>query len=101
MNFEEFLHKIDQKLDKVIEDVTDIKVTQAKQGVVQIKQEENLKDHMKRSDTLEDLYAHLKEKEIEPIKAQLHEVKGGYKTLKILGGIAVALAGLLIKFLSH
>ncbi len=78
---DELLKKIDQKLDKVMDEVTEIKIIQAKHDI-------NLELHMKRSDQLETLYLHLKEQEIEPIKADIGLAKGAIKGLGVMGFLA-------------
>lgn len=49
----------------------------------------NLELHMKRSDTLEALYNHLKEKDIEPLQTFKARCEGG---LKVLGVISLLLS---------
>lgn len=71
------LGKIDNKLEKISEDITDIKVTQARH-------DENLQDHMKRSDTLESLFKELYD-DVEPLKADINKAKGAIKVVSILG----------------
>lgn len=92
---DKFFIKIDEKLDKIIEDLTDVKIVQAKQAVIQEKHEENLQQHMEASRTLKALYNDLKEKEIEPIKADLNKFKGALKVLGFLGSIAGIVFGII------
>lgn len=53
------------------------------------KQEVNLKTHMRRSDELEELVAHIREKEIEPLKTFKARAEGA---LKLIGGLGVLVA---------
>jgi len=63
--------KIEAKLDKVLDKVGSLEVTAAKQEV-------NLCEHMKRSDTLEKMHNNLKE-DVEPLKASVNKIMGGWK----------------------
>jgi len=63
---DELLRSIDAKLDKVVDKVTSLEITSAKQEL-------NLEEHMKRSDTLEAMHNQLKE-EVEPIKASVNKI---------------------------
>lgn len=85
---DELLEKIYNKVEKIAEDVGELKITSAVH-------EETLRVHVKRSDTLEALYIDLQEKEIEPIKKDINQIKGGYKLIMLLGTIITVVMGIL------
>lgn len=68
---EDRLERIENKLDKVIDDIGNIKETTAKQQV-------SLDYHIKRTDLLEE--------KLEPVEAHVHMISSMFK---IVGGIAV------------
>ncbi len=68
---DEIIKEIKEDVKKVLEKVSVLEVTTARQ-------EENLGEHMRRSDTLEKLYNHLSE-EVEPIKASVNRFNGAWK----------------------
>lgn len=70
--------RIYEVLDKISEDVSDLKVTSAKQ-------EENLKEHIRRTEIAEE-NLDLIRKEIEPLKEHVIVING---VLKIIGAISV------------
>lgn len=87
---DELLYKIDNKVDKISEDIVEIKITQTKH-------EANLSEHMKRSDSLEKLYNHLSE-EVHPLKNDVERIKGGFQLITVLASIIASILGVL-KFL--
>lgn len=66
---DDLLQKIYSKVEKISDDVGELKINSALH-------EETLQTHMKRSDTLEAMYTDMKEKDIEPIKADINKFKG-------------------------
>lgn len=80
-------NKIEAKLDKISEDVIDIKL-------VQVRHDENLKEHMHRSELLEErtdiIFA-----ELEPIKAHISQTDGALKFMGILGTVTTIVLGIL------
>jgi tetrahydromethanopterin S-methyltransferase subunit G len=72
------LKDINSKLDKIVSDIGDIKVTNAVQT-------EQLKEHMKRSDMLEQRVEQV-DSELRPIKEHIIVLRG---IMKIVGGVAV------------
>lgn len=78
------------KLDKIAEDITEIKVTLGKQ-------EENLKEHMRRSLANEAAVEILKE-ELKPIKTHVDHVNGAIKFIALLGLFASISAALVKVF---
>ena len=74
-------------LKDISKDLTDIKIIQAKQ-------EENLKNHMHRTELLEESNERLFE-EIGPIKAHVNHVEGGLKLLGLVSLIIGMAAGII------
>lgn len=66
---DEILHLIHAKVEKISEDVAELKIGQA---VMQ----EDVKHHIKRSDMLEELLIDVKEKDIEPLKKDMNQIHG-------------------------
>lgn len=62
---------------------------------VLIVQEQNLKEHMRRSDHLEDVVETMREKEITPMRKHINMVEGAFKFLGILGVIVSVIGGIL------
>lgn len=79
--------KLDIKIDTIASDIVELKITSGKH-------EENLKEHMKRSDLLEKSQEVLFE-ELKPIKVHVHTVNGTFKFLGIFTSIATGIAGIL------
>lgn len=67
------VNKLEDKIDKIVDKLSDIDTTLAKQEV-------NLSLHMKRSDALE--------AQIEPLKEHVANVSGAIKLLKTLGYVS-------------
>lgn len=65
--------RVEKKLDKIAEDITEIKVTLAGQHV-------SLVEHVRRTNLLE--------KKIEPIQKHVDYIQGGIKLILLLGGVA-------------
>jgi hypothetical protein len=74
-------------LKDISKDITEIKVVQAKQ-------EENLKNHMYRTELLEESNERLFE-EIGPIKAHVNNVEGGLKLLGLASLVIGMIAGVI------
>lgn len=70
--------RIFQSLDKISEDISDLKVVVGKQ-------EENIKEHMRRTEIAEENLALIRE-EIEPLKNHIVVING---VLKIVGIVAI------------
>lgn len=90
---DEILNLIHKKVEKIAEDVTDLKTSQA---VMQL----DVSHHVKRSDMLEDLVGHLDEYKIQPLQKEMAQIKGGYKLLGAIGLIISIVLGIL-KFFRH
>lgn len=77
--------------DKISEDITQIKVIQAKQ-------EENLREHMRRTQILEerqDKFVEHFDTELKPIKSHINLIEAGLK----IGGIGAAIISMLATIL--
>lgn len=70
--------RIFNTLDKIQEDISDLKI-------VSVKQEENLKEHIRRTELAEENISLLR-KEVEPVKHYVAVING---TLKVIGFISV------------
>lgn len=70
--------RIEEKIDKIIEIQTDMKVTLAGQAVTLTSQHEDLQEHMRRTNLLE--------AQIKPIEKHVHMMQGA---MKFLGAVAV------------
>jgi hypothetical protein len=71
------IDKLEAKIDKVLDIAQEQAITLVRLTV-------SVEDHAKRSDTLEDLYNHLDEKidtEVQPLKASVNRINGGWKVL--------------------
>ena len=86
---EEIVKEIAQKLDKIDERIDRVDVTL-------VKQEVNLKEHMRRTELLESQHENLKDALV-PVNAHIHQIKGAGKLIGILSA-AVAVAGSVAKF---
>lgn len=66
-----------------------------------VKQEENLKEHMRRTDLLEkqhkELDNHVRQ-EIEPVKKHINQVTGVFKFISIAVPIILTIAGIIYKY---
>lgn len=86
---DDLIPKIFEKVEKISEDVVQIKIIAAKH-------DENLREHMRRTETLEDLYAHLDEDKIAPLQEHVSMMKGIYKFIGMLIGIGGTIAAFLL-----
>jgi len=91
MASDELLEKIYSKVEKISEDVGELKVSQA---VMQ----EDVKHHVKRSDMLEDMYNEMRDQDIEPMKEDINKFKGGLKIIAYLTGLVGVVLGALKLF---
>lgn len=67
-----------------------------------VKQEENLREHMRRTELLEQQHTHLEDEihvELEPIKSHIQQVKGITKFLTFFIPIILTVLGLLYAYL--
>lgn len=85
------LNKIFDKMDNMSKDIESIKIEQ-------IEMKTDIKYHIKRTDMLEDLYKDMREKDIEPMKANINQAKGIFKLIGYISGLA-GLITLIMKFL--
>lgn len=85
---DDILNKIYEKVEKISEDVGSVKITQAVMA-------EDVRHHVRRSDMLEDMYTDLKQKDIEPIKADIHQFKGIIKFISYASAIVGVVVGVL------
>ena len=79
MNIEEILMKLLEGQNTTNSELTRL-------SEVTLKQEENLKEHMRRTDLLE--------KKLEPVERHVYMVNGGVKLIALLGAIVGLLAGI-------
>ncbi len=79
--------KLDTKIDGIAEDIVTLKLTATKHN-------ETLVYHVKRSD-LNEANIELLRKEVEPIKAHVHQVNGILKFLGIFATVGSAIVGIL------
>jgi len=84
------IDKLTDKVDFVKDNITDIKVIQARH-------DENLKEHMRRTTLLEEADQRIVE-ELKPIKLHVSQVDGVFKFLAVGSAIAGAIAGILKLF---
>ena len=84
------LKSIEKKIDKVDDRLGSIDVTL-------VKQEENLKEHMRRTELLEDQHT-LFQTQLEPIKNHVEQIKGAGRLLAILGAVAATI-GAIVQFI--
>lgn len=90
---DDLLNKIFIKVEKISEDVGELKVTSAKQQV-------SLDLHVKRSNMLEDLVTHIDESKVQPLQAEMSQIKGIYKFIAFLSVLAtIALS--FIEYFKH
>ena len=86
--------KVDEKLDKIVEDISEIKVTLAKQA-------EQLEHHIYRTDLAED---HIKalETKLSPIEKHVTQVSGVLKFFGLVGVLAGIVKAIIeaVKFFS-
>lgn len=85
----------ENKLDQILEQLTDIKVVQATHTVLHTKNSEDLEEHIRRTEAAEARIEKLEEKSIEFEKQKIAKdsfVNGALKTLGLVGGALVMLA---------
>lgn len=87
---DEILVKIFEKVEKISDDVSELKITTVKQQVI-------LDEHVAGVNTLKNMYTHMKETDIEPIKADINNVKGVVKFITIAASLGSAIT-LFLKF---
>lgn len=85
-NLDEKMHKNAEQTDKRLDSIEKVLIVQ----------EQNLKEHMKRSDSLETIIDHLKEKDVKPLTKHVNMVEGALKLVGILS-VIVSLIGGIIK----
>lgn len=90
MNPEEVLNKIIEKLDKIQDDLTDVKIIQARQ-------EENLQEHMHRTSLLEESTEILYE-EVTQIKLHNSQINGIFKAIGVISTLVTITMGVLKLF---
>lgn len=90
---DDFFSKIEAKLDRIVDDVGELKINQA---VMQ----EDVKHHVKRSDMLEELYISMKEKDVEPLQKDMNQIHGVVKFLGLLGILSTIILAVL-KIVGH
>lgn len=90
---DDVLSKILDKVDKISDDMSEMKVTSAKQQI-------SLDTHIRRSDMLERLVSHLDEDKIAPLQEDMHMMKGAYKLLGVVALIITIALGVM-KLLGH
>lgn len=88
----ELLHAILEKLDRLSDDISDIKVVQGRQ-------EENLGEHMRRTELAEENLELLRG-EIKPIKSYVEHANGVFKFFGGLAILATLISGIL-KIVQH
>lgn len=88
---DELLGKIEKKIDKIDDRLNSIDITMVRQQVI-------LDEHVKRSNTLEGLYHNIKEKDIEPLKNELNQIKGIFKFITMGSAFISAIIGILKLF---
>jgi len=79
--------KISQSLDRIESDVTELKIISAKQ-------EENLKEHIRRTEIAEENISLIRE-EVRPLKEHVIVVNGVLKVLGVISVIVTSIAGFL------
>jgi len=90
MENDDLLNKIYYKVEKISDDVGELKITTVKQQVI-------LDEHVAGVNTLREMYTHMKENEIEPIKAEINNVKGIVKFITIMASLGSGIT-LFLKF---
>lgn len=78
--------RIFNTLDKIQEDISDLKI-------VSVKQEENLKEHIRRTELAEENIALLR-KEVEPVKHHVAVINGALKVIGFISVIIGTFAGI-------
>lgn len=79
--------RIYEMLDKISEDISDLKVTSAKQ-------EENIKEHIRRTELAEENIQMIRD-EIQPLKEHVIAINGVLKVIGIISVIVGSAAGII------
>lgn len=82
--------KMEDKIDRILEEITEMKITATKQEANLLRNTENLEAHMARTAQNEEMIEAIKA-DIEPIKKHVVFVKGA---IWMLGFVGAVLAGL-------
>jgi hypothetical protein len=90
------LKKIQQMNEKMHEHAKDTDKRLDNIEKVLLAQEINLKEHMKRSDNLEEMVKIIQEKELKPLSKHVSMVEGALKLVGILG-IVATIIGTIVK----
>jgi hypothetical protein len=85
MSTEKRFDKLEEKLDKISDDLAEIKVVQAEQA-------KDLKYHIKRTDLAEERISTVEEK-IFPLIEQKNRLDGAFKVIGIIASIATFVLG--------
>lgn len=88
MDDNDILDKIYSKVEKISDDVMELKITA-------VKHEETLQTHVKRSDSLETLVNHLKEEDIKPLQRDMSQIQGAAKIITVLIAAGSLILGIL------
>lgn len=88
------LNRIDEKIEKLDSKIDIIVVTLGAMKEIQARHDENLKDHMKRSDTLEARTDVLFD-QLEPVKKHINMVEGGIRFIGIITAVISFVLGTL------
>jgi hypothetical protein len=93
------LEKIDIKVDRLQEDITEIKITAARHEEILIKQEKNIDYHILRTDLLQSEISNVRD-ELKPIHRHVNMVSGALKLIGLLGVLA-GIAKVLLDLSKH
>lgn len=87
--------RIEDKLDRVQDDVTHIRITQGSQHAVQTGQAKDIAEHIKRTNLLE--------QQIKPIETKVAMVEGAVKLIGVIAVVAGIIQGIiaLLEFLKN
>lgn len=95
MSDDNILNLIYAKVEKIGEDVGELKISGVRQEEIQNKHEDTLQVHIKRSDMLEKMYNHLDEDKIQPLQNDMAKLHGVGKFIGFLGVIATIILTIL------
>lgn len=82
---DDILNNIHSKVEKISEDVAEIKIVAARQEEITKAIKDDLKYHIKRTNLLENLYKDIDLNRIQPIEKDLNQFKGFFKVLGFIG----------------
>lgn len=85
---DDILKKIESKIDKIADDLVEIKI-------VQVKEQVSLDEHIRRTELLEYAQEEIFE-ELKPIKMHIGQVNGAFKVIGLLASLA-SVVGLVFK----